>query len=77
MNVAEQMGYRFPQTTEERRAGMAQFRARLLAAKERALTNGIAYKRDGSARPLTTAERKMLEDDCARIRAAQVKFGEV
>jgi hypothetical protein len=39
-------GYEFPDTAEKRRAGMASFRAQMLAAHERTLASGKLSKRD-------------------------------
>lgn len=67
----------YPDTPEKRRAGMARFRARLLAAKQRALADGVAYTNSGKVRPLTAAERAAVAQDIEAIKAAQVRFGEV
>ena len=58
------MGY--PDTPEKRRAGMAAFRARLLAAHERLLND-----------PKQAKDRAYRESLIASIKAAQVRHGEV
>ena len=57
----------YPDTAEKRRAGMADLRGTMLAAKLRALAAG----------GLTPRVRYALEDDVAHIQAVQAKFGEV
>ena len=59
------MGY--PDTVEKRRAGMAQFRRRMLAAHER-------FANDPK---LSTAERARQRELCDCIRATQKRPGEV
>lgn len=59
--------YTYPETAEQRRAGMAAFRAKMLAAKERALATQKLSKRD----------REELIGYIAAIKAAQIKHGEV
>ena len=58
------MGY--PDTVEKRKAGMAAVRAQILASKERALQGKLSER-----------VRAALKEDCAIIRAAQVKHGEI
>lgn len=56
---------------------MAMLRAKVLQSKLRALADGVAYTAKGKARSLTAAERAALEQDCATIRATQIRLGEV
>lgn len=60
------MTFQFPETSEQRKAGMAAFRAQMLAAKERALATQKLSKRD----------RAELEGYIAAIKEAQRKHGE-
>lgn len=62
-------GFEFPSTPEQRKAGMAAFRAKLLRAKESVLTD--------PAIKLTKRQRAEVEGYCDAIRAAQKMFGEV
>jgi hypothetical protein len=57
----------YPDTAEKRRAGMASFRRRLLAAHER-LSNDPK---------LSAKDRAYQRELCECIRATQKKFGEV
>lgn len=57
----------YPTTQEARRAGMAAFRAKMLATHERHANNP----------KLSDEDRAYQRELCATIRAAQVRFGEV
>lgn len=57
----------YPDTAEKRKAGMAAFRAQMLAAHERQLASGRLNAKDAEY------TRSLV----ATIKAAQAKFGEV
>lgn len=61
------MTFQFPETTEQRKAGMAAMRAQMLAAKKRALDN----------QKLKPADRKAIESDIALIEKIQRERGEI
>jgi hypothetical protein len=66
----------FPETSEQRRAGMARMRRNALAGKLRVLESGQCPNSKGRMRALTQAERDALLNDCAHIRATQRAKGE-
>lgn len=63
----------FPATPQARQAGMAAFRAKMLAAHEKALAAGV----DDKGRKLKPADLDFQRGCIATIKAAQKRLGEV
>ena len=59
--------FQYPETAEQRKVGMAAFRARMLAAQERILATQKLSQRD----------RESIESYIAAIKSAQRKHGEI